>query len=737
MEFREADALATDLSAAPMPSPQTDANLPVAVHASPVPPDADLKHPSLYFNRELSWLDFNWRVMFQALDERTPLLERVRFLAITQRNLDEFLAKRVSGLKSRIAVGMEHISPDGRTTREELDRVREAANAMQTYMAGWWEKQLRPRIRDVAGIHAVCSWDEVTEDDRVELTAFFRSNIYPILTPLAVDPAHPFPFISHLSLSLAIVLRHPQLGSEHFARLKLPLNRGRWVRFGDGHNYMAIETLVAQHVGELFRGMDVESTHVFRVTRDAELDWDAGVEAEDILESISEELRERRFAPAVRLEVAASMPRNIRELLINEMSLEPSDVFEIDGLLDLTSVEAFADVDMPALKFPPWEPITPLQLHRVGRAEGDTDMFAAIRAGDVLVHHPYESFAASVERFIDLAATDKQVLAIKQTLYRVSDDSRVARALIRAAEEGKQVAVIVEVTASLDEQRNIDWAQRMEKTGVHVTYGVVGLKTHTKITLIVREESDGIRTYCHIGTGNYHERTARLYTDLGLFTSSPGIGRDVVNLFHFLTGFAPEQTYSHLLVAPRDMRNVLVDLVRREMARGPQGRIIAKMNGLDDVGMIRALYEASRAGVQIDLIVRGHSRIRPGIPGFSENIRVMSILGRFLEHDRIFYFANGSDPHVFIGSADWRHRNLDERVEALVRVDDRGLQDYLRQILEDALMDNRSAWDLGPDGRYTLRRPKPGEEVRDFQDSLMRRTRERQPRGVPRLISND
>jgi polyphosphate kinase len=528
---------------------------------------------------------------------------------------------------------------------------------------------------------------------------------------------------------------HPTRGTEHFARVKIPLNRGRWIRLGSSRRYIAIESLIAQHVGELFRGMEVHSTHLFRVTRSAELEWDAD-EAEDLLQMISEELRERRFAPVVRLEVGEGTPATVRDLLMQELEIGPHDVYEVGGLLDLTSLNAFAEFDAPELHFPPWEPVTPAALVNVGRSQSEPDIFSVIRNRDVLVHHPYESFAASVERFIEEAAADPRVLALKQTLYRMSDDSRVARALIRAAEAGKQVAVLVEVTASLDEQRNIDWAQRMEEAGVHVTYGVVGLKTHTKITLVVREEPDAIRTYCHIGSGNYHERTARLYTDVGLFTASPAVGRDVVNLFHFLTGLAPAQQYTHLLVAPRDMRKTLLKLIDDEVARGDQGRIILKMNGLDDVELIEALYAASRAGVRIDLIVRAHSRLRPQLPEFSENIRLISIVGRFLEHDRIWYFHNGGQPQVFIGSADWRRRNLEERVEAMVRIDDQVLQARLHDLLEAALNDNRSAWELRADGRYLLRQPPIDGPVRAYQDLLMQEARDSQPRASSRALDS-
>jgi polyphosphate kinase len=700
------------------------ADFPVAVEAQEVPDQAPLSHPSLYFNRELSWLDFNWRVLYQAADERMPLLERARFLAITQSNLDEFFAKRVGGLKSQVGAGVLERSPDGRTAGEQLDLIRDGVVAMQKRMCQVWHHELRPRMETEAGV-TIVSHSDLTDDERDKLAEFFRSNIYPILTPLGFDPGHPFPFISNLSLSLAIVLTHAVTGTEHFARVKIPLNRGRWLRVGDTDRYLAVEDLVAEHAGELFRGMKVVSAHVFRVTRNAELERDAD-ETEDLLQSISEELRERRFAPVVRLEIQPDTPEHVRELLIRELEIHPHDVYEITGLLDFTSLARFADLDLPALRFQPWEPVTPAPLQN-SSTDVAPDVFAAIRQRDLLVHHPYESFAASVEHFIESAAADPRVIAIKQTLYRMSDDSRVARALIRAAEDGKHVAVLVELTASLDEQRNIDWARRMEEAGVHVTYGIVGLKTHTKITLVVREESDAMRTYSHIGTGNYHERTARLYTDLGLFTCSPEIGHDLVNLFHFLTGFAPEQEYAHLLVAPRDLRRRLLEMVDEEIQRGADGHLILKMNGIDDIGMIEALYRASQAGVRVDLIVRGHCRLRPGLPGISENIRVISILGRFLEHDRIWYFHRGGQPRIYLGSADWRRRNLEERIEAVVPIEDPVLQQRLRQILDAALADNQQAWELRSDGRYILRQPAAGETRLSYQNLLMQQARESVP----------
>ena len=490
---------------------------------------------------------------------------------------------------------------------------------------------------------------------------------------------------------------------------------------------MALEDLIRHNAADLFRGMEVEDVHAFRVTRNASVDR-SEEEADDLLSMISEELRERKFSEVVRVEVEADMPPRVRALIRRELGLEEAqDLVEVEGLLDLSGLFSLADVDLPHLKDLPWEPVVPIRLRHQALEEED-DMFAAVRHGDLLVHHPYESFAASVQRFIEEAAEDPAVLAIKLTLYRTSQDSPIVRSLIRAAEQGKQVAALVELKARFDEENNIEWAQRLERAGAHVAYGLVGLKTHAKTTLVVREEEGRLQTYCHLGTGNYNPNTARFYTDFGLFTCREDVGEDLVGLFHFLTGYAPEQEYQTLIVAPRDLRARFVALIRREVEHqraGRPGRIIAKMNALDDVGIIRELYRASRAGVRIDLVVRGHTRMRPGVPGFSENVRIVSIVGRFLEHSRIYYFHNDGDPDVFIGSADWMRRNLDDRVEVVVPIEDEQAQGRLKRTLGFCLDDNRQAWDLGPDGRYTLRRPRDGEPVQAFHDTLMSRARRR------------
>ncbi len=708
--------------------------LPRAVFPQSVPDGAKLKHPALYFNQELSWIDFNWRVLYLAMDERTPLMERVRFVAITASNLDEFIQKRVGGLKRQEAAGVRKLSPDGRTPTEQLALVLSATKKMHQIMTEIWEGDLKAALAEKAGI-IVCDYQELGTKERDRLRDHFRSDIYPILTPLTVDPGHPFPFISNLSLSLSIILRHPHRATIHFARLKVPTPLGRWIALDEPDNnyprrprrYLPIEQLIAHHAGELFQGMEVVSVHPFRITRNADIGRDEEV-AEDLLAMISEELRERRFAPIVRLEVAREMPDYDRRLLMRELDLEPEDVYEVDGLLDLTDCHQIADLGPPALKYNPWEPIVPSRLFHEGETKDTQNIFAIIRQGDLLVHHPYESFAASVQRLVEEAAVDDRVLAIKQTLYRTSDESPIVRALMQAAEAGKQVAVLVEVKARFDEANNIEWGRMLENAGVHVAYGLVGLKTHTKATLIVRKDDDGLRTYCHIGTGNYHPKTARLYTDLGLLTCDPDIGYDVVNLFHYLTGYAPDQPYEKVLVAPRDMRKSFNRLIRQEIAHQKEfgnGRIVAKMNALDDLGVIRRLYVASLAGVQIDLIIRGHSRLRPGLPGFSENIRIISILGRFLEHDRIFYFHNNGQPKVYIGSADWRGRNLKERVELITPIEDPELRQRCIEILEDAQLDNRLAWELDAEGHYRLRRAAEADEEHNFHEMLMKQARKR------------
>ena len=623
---------------------------------------------------------------------------------------------------------MRKLSPDGRTPDEQLALVNDAAQLMHRTMTHTWEHVLKPLLEQEAGI-VICDYDQLSPAEKEQVYRHFKKEIYPILTPLTVDPGHPFPFLSNLSLSLAIILRHPGRETTLFARLKLPDKR--WLPIHDDDEeiwrFLPVEQLIVQHIDDLFPGMEIVSVHPFRITRNADMDRDEEV-ATDLLSMISSELRERKFAPVVRLEVAKTMPEYDRGLLMRELEITAEEVRKVDGLLDLTACFAIADLDRPEFRYPPWDPIVPGQLQIKGKVRRGDDIFSIIRGGDLLVHHPYESFTATVQRLVEEAAVDPKVLAIKQTLYRTSDESPIINALMQAAENGKQVAVLVEVKARFDEANNIEWAQKLGDVGVHVAYGLVGLKTHTKATLIVRQEKSGVKIYCHIGTGNYNPKTARLYTDLGLLTCNPVLGNDLVNLFHSLTGYAPDQDYEKALVAPRNMRRSFYQLIEREMenqAAYGNGRIIAKMNAIDDVGMIRKLYAASQAGVQINLIIRGHSRLRPGLPGYSDNIRVVSILGRFLEHDRIFYFHNNDRPLTFIGSADWRNRNLAERVELITPVEETALQERLIKNLQWALTDNRLAWDLGSDGRYTLRYPGSDENGRNFHKILMKQAKKR------------
>jgi len=677
-----------------------------------------------YRNRELSWIDFNERVLALAEDERVPLLERAKFLAIFAQNLDEFFQVRVAGLKDQVAAGLHAVSPDGLTPSRQLMEIRDRLDLAIPRMEATFLEKVGPALAD-AGIK-LSSWSELDDDDEKFLVETFENRIFPVLTPLAVDPGHPFPYISSLSLNLAVVVRDPVLGEKRFARVKVPDILPRFVVLPDGERYIPLEQVISAHLGQLFPGMEIEQHHPFRVTRNADLTLEEE-EAEDLLAAVEIELRRRRFGRAVRLDVDSGMSPEVRELLQRELDVEDDDVYVHVAPLDLGGLWAVHGLDRPDLKDPPYTRVTPA---RLGLDEDErADVFAAARRGDLLLHHPYESFRTSVEGFVRQAATDPNVLAIKITLYRTSGDSPIIKHLIRAAERGKQVAAIVELKARFDESANVEWAKALETAGVHVAYGLVGLKVHSKCLLVVRDEADGLRRYCHIGTGNYNSKTARIYEDLGLITCDPAVGNDLTQLFNELTGYGRNVAYERLLVAPRSLRPGLVELIRGEVAAGPRrGHIAMKMNSLVDIAMIDELYAASQAGVEVDLIVRGMCCLTPGVPGLSENIRVRSIVGRYLEHSRIYRFANGAgegEASYLIGSADLMPRNLDRRVEALVPVADPELQARLREILDVELADDVLAWLLGPDGRWT--RVPPGGEL-DTHVRFQQLTRQRQQR---------
>lgn len=650
-----------------------------------------------YLNRELSWLDFNARVLALAEDPDTPLLERVKFLAIFSQNLDEFFQVRVAGLKERVAAGVTRRSVDGMTASEQLEAILARARDL-TVRAD--EVFLGPVCRALAEVGIrFSSWSQLDEDDREWLTDEFQRRIFPVLTPLAVDPGHPFPYISTLSLNLGVIVGDPHSGERRFARVKVPSLLPRFVVMPDRERFVPLEQVIAAHLDQLFPGMEVLDSVAFRVTRNADLTVE-DEEADDLLAAIEMELRRRRFGKAVRLEVEDDISAEALELIRDELELTDADVFAHAAPVDLGGLFAVHDVDRPELKYPDFVPVTQRRLSH-DEDEEERDIFAAIAGGDILVHHPYDSFVSSVEEFIRQAANDPKVLTIKLTLYRTSGDSPIVASLIRAAEQGKQVAALVELKARFDEERNIEWARRLEQAGVHVVYGLVGLKTHTKTCLVVRDEGDGVRRYCHIGTGNYNSRTARLYEDIGLLTVEPRIGSDLSQLFNYLTGYARDVRYERLLCAPHSLRPGLVELIRREReAPAGAGRILMKMNSLVDADMIDELYAASADGVRIDLIVRGICCLRAGVPGLSENISVRSIVGRYLEHSRIYRFANGGgvgEPVHYMGSADLMPRNLDRRVEAMVPIEDPQLRHRIDEILAVSLADDTLAWRLQDD----------------------------------------
>jgi polyphosphate kinase len=705
------------------PEIETDTPLQGSVSASepapepPEPADLDLHDKSLYFGRELSWLDFNDRVLQLVEDPAQPLLERVKLAAIWSSNLDEFFQIRVAGVHDQIDAGLVDPGPDGLTPSQTIDAIREGVLAQQQRLEDTVLGTLFPALAE-HGIRIV-GMDDIDEAGRTALAERFQRQIFPVLTPLAVGAGRPFPYISSLSLSLAVLVRDPVRDEQTFARVKVPTEMlPRFVALDDDPlTFVALEEVIAANLEKLFPGMEIVEHGFFRVTRDA--DFEVSDEADDLLQAVEAELRRRRFGEAVRLEVGVDLDPGVRELLTESLDLEERQVYIVDGLLDTDDLwQIYGLRGFTELRDPPWTPVTQPRLQ--GKESEHVNFLAEMRRGDILVHHPYDSFATSVERFVEQAVADPEVLAIKQTVYRTSDDSPLVPALIRAAESGKQAVCMVELKARFDERANITWARALEQAGVHVVYGQPGLKTHAKCILVVRREGDGVRHYVHIGTGNYHPKTARLYTDFGLFTCDEEIGADVADMFNYLTGLARPDGYRKLIIAPNGMREAIIDEIDRTIAayeRGEQARIRMKMNSLVDRRIIRALYRASRAGVPVDLNVRGITCLRPGVPGVSETIRVVSVLGRFLEHSRIYSFEREDEQRVLIGSADLMPRNLDTRVELLTPVEDDILREDLLDTLDRSLTTDVGAWELQSDGGW--RKRTPGDPSHSVQRELM------------------
>ncbi len=673
------------------------------------------------FNRELSWVAFNKRVLSEGIDSRTPLLERAKFFAIFSTNLDEFFMVRVARVKKKLAEQLDIKTDDGLNSAQQLQQIREALEPLVTMQHEFFENTLRPELFK----HGVklLDYKDIDKKHQRYLKNYFQEKLFPVLTPLAVDPAHPFPYISNLSLSLVVIVRDRETKEEKFARVKVPNILPRFVKIPetDGHTFVPLEQVIANNLDALFSGMEILNYYPFRVTRDAELDIEEE-EADDLISALQEELRKQKFGPVVRMEIAKDIPAETRKQLIEQLGISEVDVYDIPGLIGLGDLMALAFLPMPEYQDQPWKSVTHPRLKEEDGDDKKKNIFDIIREGDLLVHHPYQSFTTTVQRFIEEAALDPNVLAIKQTLYRTSGDSPIVHALIRAAENGKQVAVLVELKARFDEANNILWAKKLENAGVHVVYGLKNLKTHTKTALVVRQEGDRLVRYMHIGTGNYNPKTARFYSDLGIFSCRDELGADLTDLFNYLTGYSRQREYRKLLVAPVNMRDKFLQLIQREIDHQKQGYpsyIIAKMNSLVDPEIINALYEASQVGVNIDLIIRGICCIRPKVKGLSDRIRVISVIGRFLEHSRIFYFSNGGKEQVYIGSADWMPRNLDARVEVITPVEEVSLVKELKQILEIVLADNRQAWDLRADGTYVQRVPKDGEPEMSSQKHFM------------------
>ncbi len=727
---------AVDALPVSLPEPQqaaeptsADPALPIPPHEPyevepPYEPTGDDLPADRFLDRELSWLRFNGRVLELAEDPDLPLLERTRFLAICASNLDEFFMVRVAGLKRRLAAGMAVQSASGMMPREVLEGIWAESRELMSRHGRVFSDDVLTALAD-KGI-CLLRWNQLDTDEMKRMQELFTDRVFPVLTPLAVDPAHPFPYISGLSLNLAVTIRNPDTGEEHFARVKVPPIFPRFVTLGE-QRFVPLEDVIAAHLDQLFPGMEVLQHHTFRVTRNEDLEVEED-DAENLLTALEKELQRRRFGSPVRLEVEESMDPHVLELLTSELDVSPSEVFHLPGPLDLTGLHGIADLDRPELKYSAFVPHTHNHLAEVESAS-PVDMFAAIARRDVLVHHPYDSFATSVQRFIEQAATDPHVLAIKQTLYRTSGDSPIIDALVDAAESGKQVLVLVELKARFDEQANIRWARKLEQSGCHVVYGLVGLKTHCKLALVIRDEGVGIRRYAHIGTGNYNPKTARMYEDLGLLTADEGITSDISSLFNNLSGFARQRNYSHLLVAPESVRSGLLDRIGREIGHAEAGRparIRIKANSIVDEATIDALYRASQAGVTVDLWTRGICSLRPGVPGLSDNIRVRSILGRFLEHSRVFWFENAGEPQAWIGSADLMHRNLDRRVEVLVEIPSQSHVRDLGELLDLGFDDHTAAWVLAADGSWQRRSAAAdGTALVDLQATLIAAHRRR------------
>ncbi|MBD2205869.1 polyphosphate kinase 1 [Calothrix sp. FACHB-1219] len=699
----------------------------------------NLDDSQYYFNRELSWLEFNRRVLHEALDLRTPLLEKLKFTAIFSANLDEYFMVRVAFLKEQVQARLNKLTPDGLTPQQQLKAIAQILHPMVNQQQQNFEQVLRQEM-SLNGIH-LFNYTDLSLQQRDYLQNIFIEQIFPVLTPIVIDPSHPFPRMANLSLNLAVIVRDPVTEKAKFAKVKVPNILPRFIEIPEDLqpesqseiHWMGvpIEQVIAHNLEALFPEMTVQEYHLFRLTRKADLAA-AKEAADDLLLAIQQELRGRTYrGSVVRLEIQPSMPADVREILLSEMEIDDNDIYEIDGILNLKDLIWFKDLALPELQDSPWTPIISPRLHNCYQASQKTkankpeklaNIFTIIQQNDLLVHHPYESFSASVEEFIAQAASDPHVLAIKMTVYRSCDDAEIFQSLITAAESGKQVAVVVELKARFDEENNINWAQKLEKSGIHVVYGLLGLKTHAKIALVVRREGAKIRRYVHIGTGNYNPQTAKLYTDLGLFSCREDLGADLTELFNYLTGYAYQPCYRQLLVSPVNMRDRIIALIRREIEHchnGKTGRIIAKMNSLVDPQIITSLYAASQAGVKIDLIIRGICCLRPGLAGISENIRVISIIGRFLEHSRLFHFHNHGQDEVYIGSADWTPSNLNRRVEVVTPVVDSKISQTLQDILEIMLADNRQAWDLQADGSYIQRRPRKHEPERSSQQILM------------------